>query len=60
MGISYLTARTMLNKHWTISDDLLTCECNISLDDFIILCKNSNNFTSLMKESLSIPVKTLF
>ena len=37
-----------------ISDHLLTCDCVINFNDFIILSKDSNNFNLLIKESLLI------
>ena len=48
------------NKHLknlkpsAISDHLLTYDCKINLNDIIILSKDSNNFNSLIKESILI------
>ena len=55
MGTSHLTNKRLKNiKQSAISDHLLTCDCNINFNDFIILSKDSNNFNLLVKESLLI------
>ena len=42
-------------KQSVIPDDVLTCDCNINFNDFIILSKNSSNNINLsIKESLLI------
>lgn len=49
----------MLNKQSATSDDLLTCDRNKCLDDFIILSKDSNNLNSLrgdLKIENSVPM----
>ena len=43
MGISHLTDNSLKNlKQSAISDHMLTCDCNISFNDFTILFKDSN------------------
>ena len=55
MGISHLTNNSLKNvKQSAISDHVLTCDCNISFNDFTILFKDSNNINLFIKESLSI------
>ena len=55
IGISHLTNKHLKNvKQSAISDHLLTCDCNINVDDFTILSKDSNNINLLIKGSLLI------
>ena len=55
MAISHLTKKRLKNiKQSAISDHVLTCDCNIKLNDFTILSKDSNNVNLLIKKSLSI------
>ena len=53
MGILHMANKRLKNiKQSAISDHLLTCDCNISFNDFIILSKHPNNINLLIKESL--------
>ena len=55
MEILHLTNKRLKNvKESAISEFLLTCDCNLNFDDFIILSKDSNNINLLIKESLLI------
>ena len=55
MEVLHLTNKRLKNvKESAISEFLLTCDCNINFDDFIILSKDSNNINLLIKESLLI------
>ena len=55
MGISHLkTKRLKIVKQSAISDHVLTCDCNININNFTILSKDSNNINLLIKESLLI------
>ena len=55
MGISHLINKSLKNvKQSAVSDHVLTCDCNIYFNDFIILSKDSNNINLLIKESLLI------
>ena len=55
MGISHLTNKRLKNvKQSAILDHMLTCECNISFNNFTILSKGSNNINLFTKESLLI------
>ena len=52
MGISYFTSKRVSNvKQSIISNHLLTCDCNISFNDFTILSKESSNINLLIEES---------
>ena len=60
MEILHLTNKRLKNvKESAISEFLLTCDCNINFDDFIILSKDSNNVNLLIKESLLISRESL-
>ena len=64
LGILHLTNKRLENvKQPAISDRLLTCDCNINFNDFIIFPKDFNNFNLLIKESLLIardkPIKVV-
>ena len=60
MEILHLTKKRLKNvKESAISEFLLTCDCNINFDDFIILSKDSNNINLLIKESLLISRESL-
>ena len=55
MGVSHLTNKRLKNiKQSAISDHLLTCDCNISINDFTILTEDSNSINLLIKESVLI------
>ena len=55
MGILHLTNKRLKNvKQSAISDHVLTCDCNINLNDFFILSKDSNNINLLIRENLLI------
>ena len=55
MEILHLTNNRLKNvKESAISEFLLTCDCNINFDDFIILSKDFDNINLLIKESLLI------
>ena len=48
MGIPHLPAKRLKNvKQSAISDHLLTCDCKINFDYFIILSKDDNNISLL-------------
>ena len=50
-GISHLANKRLKNvKQSALLDHLLTCDCNINFNDFIILSKDSNNINLLIKE----------
>ena len=50
IGISHLTNKHLKNvKQSAILDYVLTCDCNINLNDFTILSKDSNNINLLIK-----------
>ena len=52
MGISYFTSKRVSNvKQSIISNHLLTCDCNISFNDFTILSKGSSKINLLIEES---------
>ena len=52
MGISYFTSKRVSNvKQSIISNHVLTCDCNISFNDFTILSKESSNINLLIEES---------
>ena len=54
-GISHLINKRLKNvKQSTISDHLLTCDCNTNFNDFTILSKDSNNINLLIKKNLLI------
>ena len=54
MGISHLTNERLKNvKQSAISDHVLTCDCNINVNDFTILSEDFNT-SLLIKESLLI------
>ena len=60
MEILHLTNKHLKNvKESAISEFLLTCDCNINFDDFIILSKDSNNINLLIKERLVISRESL-
>ena len=55
LGILHLTNKSLENvKQPAISDHVLTCDCNINFNDFMIFPKDFNNFNLLIKESLLI------
>ena len=55
MEILHLTNKRLKNvKESVISEFLLTSDCNINFDDFIILSKDFDNINLLIKESLLI------
>ena len=55
MRVSHLTNKRLKNvKQSAISDHVLTFDCNISINGFTILSKDSNNINLLIKESVSI------
>ena len=54
-GILHLRNRRLKSvKQSAISDHSLTCDCNITFNDFTILSKDSNDFSLLIKETLLI------
>ena len=55
MGISHLKNKRLKNvKELAISDHFLTCDCNVSFNDFTIFSEDSRDFNLLFKENLSI------
>ena len=55
MGIPYLTDKHHKNvKQSAISDHLLTCNCNINFDNFIILSEDDGNNISLLYISVYV------
>ena len=55
MGFSHLTNKRLKHvKQLSISDHLLTCDCNINVNDFTIFSKHSNNNYLIIKENLLI------
>ena len=55
IGISHLKTKRLKNvKQSAISDHVLTCDCNIKINNFTILSKDSNNINLLIKENLLI------
>ena len=52
MGISHLTNKRLENnKQSAISDNVLTCDCNINFNDSTILSNDSNNINLISRKA---------